>query len=541
MVPTRRPFRLLAAKRGLAALAAALVLSALTVLPAPPAHAADPASITGVVLDAAGAPAGSVYIEAYAPGGSGSRGTYVAQGRAASDGTFRIDGLEAGREYRLFLNWSACCSRVAPSHAGFFTDDPVDTMTQHPEGAALFATGSSGLSGVVLRLEPARAMSGRVVAPDGTPLAGVQVYVLTATEYNDIARREGMVPSTHSYSDENGAFRVSDLEYIGDEIDGHVVRVDAPGKYPGYVAADPSMGLVPIDRAHLFPPAAEEVAGLEVVLPQVELPADQIILGERIAPYKGGSPGGSPGQILVVGDGTLSVFSMEDGVLTRPEGVRLGFEDEQVYAPGNWGGLDWHPDGNSWVPRNDIISVDTRGDMHLYEGDGYGYLREPKRIGWGWSGYRVIPSGDLNRDGTPDLLAIDRDGYLKLYRGDGTGGFLSPYPKVGNGWNGFDLYSAGDLTGDGRADILSVDPRGDLWMYAGNGDGTFQMRKKVGNGWGTYTLAAGADVDGYVSGSTYGNLGSDIVGRDDATGDLYLYSGRGDGTFATKRLIATGW
>lgn len=34
---------------------------------------------------------------------------------------------------------------------------------------------------------------------------------------------------------------------------------------------------------------------------------------------------------------------------------------------------------------------------------------------------------------------------------------------------------------------------------------------------------------------------ADIVGRDDATGDLYLYSGLCSGFFDTKQLIATGW
>jgi hypothetical protein len=37
------------------------------------------------------------------------------------------------------------------------------------------------------------------------------------------------------------------------------------------------------------------------------------------------------------------------------------------------------------------------------------------------------------------------------------------------------------------------------------------------------------------------NVQADIVGRDDANGDLCLYSGLGHGTFADKRLIGTGW
>ena len=80
-------------------------------------------------------------------------------------------------------------------------------------------------------------------------------------------------------------------------------------------------------------------------------------------------------------------------------------------------------------------------------------------------------------------------------------------------------------------------------MYAGLGNGTFATRTKVGDGWGTYTLAAGADLDGYYTDDGYRavNVQADIVGRDDANGNLYLYSGLGNGTFADKRLIGTGW
>ena len=171
---------------------------------------------------------------------------------------------------------------------------------------------------------------------------------------------------------------------------------------------------------------------------------------------------------MAVGAGALSVFDLDNGALTNPQAVRVGFVDERVYAPGGLGRgrprlvENSNPGSSHFEYRDDIISVDQRGDMYLYEGDGEGHLREPRPIGWGWTGYRVIPAGDLTGDHNIDLLAIDPNGYLKLYRGDGKGGFLSPYPQVGWGWIGFDLYSAGDLTQDGRNDILSVDPGGIL-------------------------------------------------------------------------------
>jgi hypothetical protein len=486
------------------------------------------------------------------PNDSGGYGTSAGWDRADSGGSFSIDGLEAGSEYRLKLNWSRCCNdpRVAPSFAGFFTGDAVDTMTQEPGLAGLFTPGASGLTGLTLHLEPSTTMTGRVVTQDGAPLPGVELYIYAHTDQRDIYRYGSRITVDQPISGADGTFRATGLEYIGAELRGYFVHPTIPGARTAYVGSDPASGLVPVDQARIFVPSPGGITGVDVVIPQVKLPADQILLGRPIS-----ASGDRYGEVMAVGSGTLSVFSLgsPDGVLTRSHAMRTGFDDERVYAPGEWGGVarDWienvNPGWSHFEHYDDIVTVDQRGDMYLYEGDGHASLRAPKRIGWGWSGYRVIPVGDVSGDYIADLLAIDTAGYLKLYRGDGKGGFLYPYPRVGNGWKGFDLYSAGDLTRDGRNDILSVDSRGDLWMYAGNGvgsrgDGTFFTRKKVGNGWGTYTLAAGADLDGYFKeGWGTVNGAADIVGRNDATGDLYLYSGRGDGTFLTKRVIATGW
>jgi hypothetical protein len=548
VAPVRRPFRL--RTFGLAALLGALVLSTVVAAPPDSAVAAGPVSISGVILDSDGSTAGGQHIEAYLADGGPGWGTFASWDQAALGGEFRLDGLEAGREYRLRINWSTCCGALntAPSFPGFVTNDPVDTMTQEPGLAALFDPGALGLTGLTVRLEPSTTMTGRVMTQDGTPLPGIELHILPDTDQRDIFRYGSHISTSHAVSAADGTFRAEGLEYIGEELRGYFVRPSIPNTHTGFVGSDPSSGLVPIDQARIFAPVREGITAVDIVIPQVRLPADQILLGRRL------SSTDSWGQIMAVGSGTLSVFSLglPGGVIEDSLAVRTGFEDERVYAPGDWGGvaLDWleneNPEASHFEYHDDLVTVDELGDMYLYEGDGHSSLREPERIGWGWSGYRVIPVGDLDRvldqRGRPDLLAIDRNGDLWLYRGDGEGGFLWPPRQVGNGWNGYDLYAAGDLNRDGRNDILSVDTRGDLWMYAGIGDGTFATRMKVGNGWGTYTLAAGADIDGYMDSTSYPvKTEADIVGRDDATGDLYLYSGLGSGFFDTKRLIATGW
>jgi hypothetical protein len=204
--------------------------------------------------------------------------------------------------------------------------------------------------------------------------------------------------------------------------------------------------------------------------------------------------------------------------------VASGVADRLVFGPGRW-------DADAY---SDVITLNAAGGMFLHPGTGKGAVAAGKQIGSGWSGFTVVPAGDLTGDGKSDLLAINKSsGDMLLYAGNGTGGFKSPYPKVGNGWKGFNCYAAGDVNKDGKADILSVDSSGVLWLYAGNGNGTFKTRQQVGSGWGAYTLAAGGDLNGDGL--------ADIAGRDDANGDLYFYKAAGGGKFATKVKIGTGW
>jgi hypothetical protein len=211
------------------------------------------------------------------------------------------------------------------------------------------------------------------------------------------------------------------------------------------------------------------------------------------------------------------------GTLGSPILLGAGWGNLTVYAPGDWNG-----DGKA-----DILARTTAGDLLLYPGTGKGALQASRKVGNGWNGYTVVPAGDLNGDGRNDLLAVrESTGKLHLYRGNGKGGFVYPYPQVGNGWQGYQLYAAGDLNGDGRSDILSVSPGHFLFRYLGRGDGTFLMRKQVGNGWGGFQLAAGASLDG--------DAYADIVGLA-PDWKLYFYKGRGGGSFAMKKQIGSGF
>ncbi|MER7761862.1 VCBS repeat-containing protein [Streptomyces sp. NPDC097619] len=157
-------------------------------------------------------------------------------------------------------------------------------------------------------------------------------------------------------------------------------------------------------------------------------------------------------------------------------------------------------------------------------------------IGAGWGVYdRVEAAGHLGGTPVGDLLARDKSGVLWLYEGKGTGAFGTRV-RIGGGWQVYDRITSGsDLTGDGRADALAVDKSGVLWLYTGTGTTTkpFLPRKKIGTSWGIYNdITAVGNIAGAAAG--------DLVARD-KDGVLWLYLGKGDGTFAARTKVGGGW
>ncbi|WP_369145839.1 FG-GAP repeat domain-containing protein [Streptomyces sp. R44] len=157
-------------------------------------------------------------------------------------------------------------------------------------------------------------------------------------------------------------------------------------------------------------------------------------------------------------------------------------------------------------------------------------------LGGGWQAYdRIEAAGNLGGSDTDDLLARDRNGGLWLYQGKGDGGF-TPRVKIGTNWQIYDKIAAGsDVSGDGRADVLATDRSGGLWLYPGTGNANTPLgaRKKIGTSWGVYDLVV-------ATGNSVGAPAGDVFARDRA-GVLWMYLGKGDGTFAPRVKVGGGW
>lgn len=188
--------------------------------------------------------------------------------------------------------------------------------------------------------------------------------------------------------------------------------------------------------------------------------------------------------------------------------------------------------------KSDLVAVDDAGKLRLYAGHGNGAVTgSPAEIGsGGWAGASVSHRGDWTGDGTEDLVARV-GGELRVYPNRGDGTLASPV-RIGTGFPADSrVVSVGDATGDGYPDVVAT--IGDtLWLYAGDPGAAAGAGVKSGvqiglRGWSPMSLSAAgdADHDGRV----------DLFARDANDEKLWLYRGRGDGTFGERTEYGHGY
>ncbi|MGW2305546.1 FG-GAP-like repeat-containing protein [Streptomyces sp. NPDC001809] len=160
--------------------------------------------------------------------------------------------------------------------------------------------------------------------------------------------------------------------------------------------------------------------------------------------------------------------------------------------------------------------------------------------GKGWQIYnKLFSPGDVNDDNRADVLARDTTGTLYLYYGTGKRSApLSARVRVGTGWNAYDqLIGVGDNNGDGWADLYARDTAGTLWFYPGTGDKArpFGARRSIGGGWNIYNTVVPVGDDN-------GDGNGELLARD-TSGTFWYYTGKGNGTLATRvqGSSAGGW
>jgi hypothetical protein len=234
---------------------------------------------------------------------------------------------------------------------------------------------------------------------------------------------------------------------------------------------------------------------------------------------------------LLTRTGPSSAVTLRPGIMVpvrpgQPAGAGWNVFDVVTSAGGDFTG-----DG-----RTDILARERgTGRLRVYLGNGTGGFSGVLYRGAGWQVMsHVVGSPDVTGDGRPDILSVDgRTGELLVYRGDGRG-WVTGTPTRMAGFGAIrELVAPGDFDGDGRSDVVVVASDGALRILSGNGDGTFGPGRTIGLGWQVFTEVLGAgDVDG--DGST------DLQARESA-GRMRTYFGDGHAGFPRTVVWGAGW
>jgi uncharacterized protein (TIGR03437 family) len=169
------------------------------------------------------------------------------------------------------------------------------------------------------------------------------------------------------------------------------------------------------------------------------------------------------------------------------------------------------------------------GILQVLGGNGDGTFQRPVSTDTP-PGLTALAVGDFNGDGRPDIAALHPVAGMEsvmVFLGNGAGGFSAPWNHATGAVP--NAIAPGDFNRDGKLD-MAVATNGGLFVYLGKGDGTFSALAPIGLGNPQVSAVAAGDFD------RDGALDLAVV----AGGNLIILVGRGDGTFGSPAGFTNG-
>jgi hypothetical protein len=194
---------------------------------------------------------------------------------------------------------------------------------------------------------------------------------------------------------------------------------------------------------------------------------------------------------------------------------------------------DLSRDGNSDIALG--CSDGTNGSLTILLGNGDGTFQSP--VSYTAGDVAGIATGDFNGDGIFDIAVSNHlQQNIMLFTGKGDGTFNAPVTVLTPSSELHDVVVA-DFNSDGKDDLLyaintatSGSPLSDLYLATGKGDGTFNTPTLIASQVGEFLTAGDTNSDNFPD-----VVSTTITGTPPNVGpSLFVLLGNGDGTFKPK-------